>query len=390
MTPNTEAFDEWIRSHFVEMNTLLEEAYFSLDQRTAIAAVEPATKTRLLEEGSEFVSTLLGEGNTDEGFDSAYDLLGNVGLYMSACHRHEIDAANTAAPDAIKNANALALQLGASVGLTPRFSTAHLTTHNRAVDGAYKSFTSLHDEQIFLEFNCRGIFSYKRAADALVRILPLGVSHAVTHDLLKVAKDALQDVVSFNDQLFEQLDADRFFYNVRPYYKTYRVGRFDYRGSNGGDFSGINEIDLLLGLCRAEDPSYSQLLVDKFLYIRPEEQARLRDAMRRRSLLQHFLDAIDGHSNDKWFQRNAALFLEVCEMHGAAAAQHHDQLVNRFIQQPSESLSQQDFDLVTASGPPLEVVIRALEKLRDLRMAADRDDIPSAYGDLQRIRAGIG
>jgi len=390
MTQNTDAFDDWIRGNFVALNTRLEEAYFALDDKTAIESVGDSDKVALLEEGSTFVATLLSEGNTDEGFDSAYDLLGNVGLYMAACHRHDVDAAVTASPAAMKNATALSLQLGASLGLTPRFSTAHQTTHNRSIDGRYKSFTSLDAERVFLEFNCRGIFSYKRAADALGRILPLGVSHPVTHDLLAVAKDALHDVVRFNAELFEQLDADRFFYNVRPYYKTYRVGRTDYRGSNGGDFSGINEVDMLLGLCKADAPSYSQLLVDKFLYIRPEDQARLRDCMRRRSLLDHFIDRFDSSSTRPWFQRNVALFLEVCEMHGEAAAQHHDQLVKRFIQRPSEDLSQEHLNKVTASGPPLAVVIDALEKLRDLRMAADRDDIPSSYADLQRLRDAVG
>jgi hypothetical protein len=258
------------------------------------------------------------------------------------------------------------------------------------VDGRYKSFTSLEAEEIFLEYNCRGIFAYKRAADALSRILPLGVTHPVTHDLLGVARDALQDVVKSNAELFRLLDADRFFYCVRPYYKTYRVGRTDYRGANGGDFSGINEIDLLLGLCKAEHPSYSQLLVDKFLYIRPEDQERLRDCMRRRSLLLHFLDLLDSHGDEAWYRRNAALYLEVCKIHGQAAAQHHDQLVQRFIRDPSQALAQPELDKVTASGPPLEVVVNALEKLRDLRMAVDRSDIPSRFIELALLRGRIG
>ena len=34
-------------------------------------------------------------------------------------------------------------------------------------------------------------------------------------------------------------------------------------------------------------------------------------------------------------------------------------------------------------------LISALEKLRDLRLAADRDDIPSRYKDLERIRSAL-
>jgi len=41
---------------------------------------------------------------------------------------------------------------------------------------------------------------------------------------------------------------------------------------------------------------------------------------------------------------------------------------------------------ITASGPPLSVLLRALEVLRDLRAAADRRDIPTRHADLARLR----
>ena len=185
---------------------------------------------------------------------------------------------------------------------------------------------------MFLDYNTRGIFAYKRAADALVRILPLGISHPVAFDLLGDARDALLDVARWNQILFDTLDTQRFFYCVRPYYKPYKVGLHEYRGANAGDFSGINEVDLLLGLCNANNISYSQLLVDKFLFMMPEDQARLRDCMRRQSLMDALLAQLPGAASQDWFQRNARLFLEVCKAHGTAAAQHHDQLVRKFIE----------------------------------------------------------
>ena len=308
---------------------------------------------------------------------------------MGACRRHEITEPSREKSSPLGEASALAMQLGASLGVAPRFATSHLTTHNCAVRGTYKSFTSLEAEYVFLEYNTRGVFAYKRAADALVRTLPLGITHPVTHDLLSTAKDALQDVIAFNDKLFEKLDTDRFFYNVRPYYKPYRVWLHEYRGANAGDFAGINEIDMLLGLCRADNPSYSHLLVDKFLYMTPEDQTRLRDCMRRPSLLDGLLDHLEPYGREAWFQKNARKFLEVCEVHGQTAAQHHDQLVRKFIEHPAAGLPPENKVNLTASGPPLEVVVGALEKLRDLRMAADRDDIPTRHADLQRLRAAV-
>jgi hypothetical protein len=389
MTHNAERFDNWIRSSFVQLNTQLEEAYFAQPDRASVEGTGEPLKRRLVEEGRSFIVELLKEGNTDEGFESAFGVLANVGLYMAACRRHEISGAAEETASPLREASGLALHLGASMGVTPRFSTSHLTTHNPARAGSYKCFTSLTDEKVFLDYNTRGIFAYKRAADALVRILPLGISHPVAFDLLGDARAALADVARWNQILFEQLDTERFFYCVRPYYKPYRVGLHEYRGANAGDFSGINEIDLLLGLCNANNISYSQLLVDKFLFMMPEDQARLRDCMRRQSLLDALLGQLPAASSQAWFQRNARLFLEVCAAHGAAAAQHHDQLVRKFIEAPSALLPEQHLTHITASGPPLGVLLGALEKLRDLRMAAPREDIPSRHRDILALRRSL-
>lgn len=196
-------------------------------------------------------------------------------------------------------------------------------------------------------------------------------------------------MAKWNEILFRELNTERFFFSVRPYYKPYRVGLHEYRGANAGDFCGINEIDLLLGLCNANNISYSQLLVDKFLFMMPDDQARLRDCMRRRSLLDSLLEELPGSQAQPWYQRNARMYLEVCAAHGAAAQQHHDQLVKRFIEMPSQNLPASRLTHITASGPPLEVLLKSLEKLRDLRMAAVRDDIPSRHRDIQTLQRSL-
>jgi hypothetical protein len=222
-----------------------------------------------------------------------------------------------------------------------------------------------------------------------VRILPLGISHPVAYDLLVDARNALLDVAKWNEILFHELDIDRFFFNVRPYYKPYRVGLHEYRGANAGDFCGINEIDLLLGLCNANSIFYSQLLVDKFLFMMPEDQARLRDCMRRQSLMDSLLQEMSGSRSQSWYQQNAGMFLEVCKAHGEAAFQHHNNLVQRFIETPSKNVPQSRLAHITASGPPLDVLLRSLMKLRDLRMGAERDDIPSRHRDIRLLQQSL-
>ena len=384
MTPNSKTFDHWIRNRFVELNTELEILYSNQTERTNVDSIGNDLKCLLEDEGREIIKTLLSEGNTDEGFDNAFDLLGNVGLYMAACRRHEITDPSKQRTSPLKEASGLAMNIGASIGVTPRFATAHLSTHNKAVDGVYKSFTSLPAEKLFLDYNTKAILAYKRAADALLKLHPLGISHPLCLELLVVVKEALEEVIKSNAALYEKLNVDDFFYCVRPYYKPYHVGFQVYRGANAGDFAGINVIDILLGLCFTNEPAYSQMLVDKFLYMVPEDQSILRDCMRRTSIMEDFLDS--DVSSKNWYKNNLTLFLEICQLHGDAATQHHNQLVEKYIAGPSSALKGSQLDNITASGPPLEVLLDSLEKLRDRRAAANRDDIRTRFDDIQILK----
>jgi len=385
MTQKARALDQWIRTDFRQINTELEELYFDNPDLTESSGQE--IKKRLVDEGRDLIADLLNEGNTDEGFDSGFELLGDVGFYMAACRRHNITEPSREKKSPLAEASALAMQLGASLGVIPRFASCHLETHNRAVNGEYKTFTSLGDEKIFIDFNTRGVFSFIRASEALRNCLPLGVSHPITYDLLSAAKVALDEVYDSNGRLFDQLDINRFFYCVRPYYRPHRVGLHEYRGANAGDFAGINVIDLLLGVCKADDPYYSQLLVDKFLFMRPDDQLVLRDCMRRKSLLDSFLDCQAEHKNDPWFQTNLRMFLEVCEAHGRVALQHHERLVHKFIERPAESGAHTDQANLTASGPPLPVLLKGLRKLCDMRCAApDTEGFDTRYRDIQGLK----
>lgn len=392
---NVEKFDDWIRGDFKHLNTQLEQHYNTLANPTLVVNEGVALKQELAAVGGELVEALLNEGNTDQGFDRGFDLLGNVGFFMAACRRHEIDqlakvADKPAFERATKAAAALSLQLGASLGVVPRFASAHLETHNRAINGVYKSFTSLDAEIQFIDFNTRGVFGFIRASQSLLSCLPLGVSHTVTYDLLHAAHSALVDVGHNNQALFEALDTQHFFYNVRPYYKPHYVGLREYRGANAGDFAGINVIDLLLGLCRADDAYYSQLLVDKFLFMRPDDQLVLRDCMRRTSMLDAFLNALEsGESNTDWYQRNLKMFLAVCEAHGHTAQQHHDLLIKKFIEEPAEAAELTDQTDLTASGPPLPVMLKGLKKLCDLRTAANVPGIKSRCAGIQKLRSSL-
>jgi len=377
------------RSEVVQMNTELENLYFAANDRSRVEGVGEPIKAALRDEGHRYVVDLLEEGNTGDGFDVAFGVLGNVGMYLGSMRRHELTNPAREERSPFREASSLALHVGASLGMAPRFATAHLSTHNLALAGVRKSFTSLPDEFLFIDENTRAILALQRTADALTSVVHLGVSSPVADVMFDTARASLRDAIQFNNRLINQLDVQRFFYSVRPYYKPYRVGRQEYRGANAGDFSGINEVDLLLGLCRANDAYYSQLLVDKMLYMLPSDQARLRDCMTRRSLLDELLALREEHGSADWFQRNARAFLEACDLFGRWAAQHHDALVKRFIEEPASALTDDSLQGITASGPPLSVLLHSLELLRDLRLAADRPDITTRHDDLMTLRSAL-
>ena len=77
MTDNVNQFDYWIRHEFVDLNTALEDIYWQQEDKTLIGPTAKPLLEQLEHQGKEFVVQLLAEGNTDQGFDHAFDLLDN-------------------------------------------------------------------------------------------------------------------------------------------------------------------------------------------------------------------------------------------------------------------------------------------------------------------------
>ncbi|RJL35796.1 monodechloroaminopyrrolnitrin synthase PrnB family protein [Bailinhaonella thermotolerans] len=372
-------YDQWIRREFVEYNTALEEAYFAAGRELVTGRRDlEEIKEALAREGAELIGRLAGDGSVPADPEERYELLGRVGFYLAALRRHEVEA-----PD--PSAGVLSQVLGTSLGVAPRYVFAHQSLYNRAVRDAYPTFTSLPDEHVFVTYNGLGVLAYQRAAAALAPIPALGVSSPLATYLLEGARAALDDVLAFNRALSGELDPGRFFLNIRPYFKPYRVGGVEYRGVNAGDFSGINEIDLLLGLCDARDPFYQRVLAEKRPYVPPEDQGRLSRAVMIPSLLDAFLAEMDAGPLPPRLRRNAELFLAVCRSHGAAYTFHHHRLVKPFLETPAQNAEGE----VTSSGPPLEAVIAMLDRLSDLRSARRRPGLTSASASLDRLRRAL-
>ena len=264
MTGRAESFEQWIRTSFVEMNTQLEDLYFAQPDRAAVIGRGDPVKAALRDEGRVHVAELLAEGNTGDGFESAFGVLGSVGMYLGSVATPRAHQSGARGAIAVSSRPLYWRCISAHRSVwrrdSPPRTSRLITGHAPAFARALPRFRI---ESLFSMRTLAGILSLQRVADALGRIVHLGVSSPVADVMFDEAKAALHDVIRFNDRLMRKLDVDRFFYSVRPYYKPYRVGRQEYRGADAADFSGINEIDLLLGVCRANDPYYAQLLVDK-------------------------------------------------------------------------------------------------------------------------------
>jgi len=321
--------NHWLATDFTDANTGLEEAYFAAPAEIVYDNTElDQRKHALRDEGAALV-TRVGDADGDP-----YDLLGAVGLYLAACRRHEIDAPEPA--------QAVAGRLGLALGVAPRFVFAHLSTHNPMA----RTFTRLPDEATFIHYNGLGVLAYQRAAAALRRVPSVTTSLADT--LFDEALAALEAVLAANRGLAEALDPDRFFLNVRPYFKPHPVCGTEYRGANAGDFAAVNEIDLALGLCDRGDPFYQRILAEKYPYVPPEDQRLLRTPPANLHVHKEKLSAV----------RRA---------HGAAYAFHHHRLVVPFLAKPAASVPADRQARITASGPPLDVVLATLSRLVDLR-----------------------
>ncbi|MGH8999749.1 MAG: monodechloroaminopyrrolnitrin synthase PrnB family protein [Acidimicrobiia bacterium] len=389
LTTAVDRLEAWLRCEFVDRNTRLEEAYFSAGREVLCDRPDlDELKWAIVHDGARLIAPIGAPGTIPAGTGERYRLLGAVGFYLAACRRHEADGTGDRLDSPLAPAWALASRLGSSLGVAPRFVFAHQSIYNPAVGGVYRLFTNLEDEVVFVTNNALSVLAYQRAAHALRSVLPMGPSSPVAAYLFEGARAALDDVLHFNRTLGGALHADRFFFNIRPYYKPHLVGEVEYRGANAGDFAAVNEIDLLLGLCQADDPFYQHVVTEKYAYVPPGDQVLLRQAVGRQSLLDRFLAEAQAEAGavSAHLRHNAGLFLAVCRSHGAAYSYHHQQLVKPFLEEPAKASPADRQEAMTASGPPLEVVVESLARLRDLRLARDRPGASSARAALDRLR----
>lgn len=356
--------EQWLRGDFADLNTTLENAYFADRVRLSDDPGLTRHKHTLRDDGARLVDRLGGQTG------DPYRLLGAVGLYLAACRRHEVDAP--------ESAQAVAGRLGLALGVAPRFVFAHESTHNPAIDGTIRSFTRLPDEHTFITYNALAVLAYRRAAAALRGIAPMGVSHRLAGYLFDDAAAAIDDVLRFDQALATELDRDRFFLSIRPYFTPHQVCGVEYRGANAGDFAAVNEIDLALGLCDTSDPFYQRVLAEKYPYVPPEDQPKLRTPP------PNLLDAIEADRTGA----NTDKYLAVCRAHAAAATFHHHRLVRPFLETPAAATPPEQRTNLSASGPPLNVVIADLARLVDLRAARDRPG--TAHTRLARLRTAAG
>lgn len=358
-----DALDRWLRTRFLELNTALEAAYDAAGTEFLDDPSLDPVKRALLVEGSAVAGAIddLPPDDLPPDPGARYELLGMVGYVMGACRRHEVEDAGCLAP-----VWRVAERLGASLDVAPRFVFAHQALWNTAVDGRFRTFTTLTEEEAFVRHNGIAVLAYERAAAALRPVAAMGVTNPIAGPQLDAARRALDDVLAADQAITRDVSVDRFFRNIRPYFKTHRVGGGEFRGANAGDFSAINELDVLLGAADPADLFYARVVAEKLPYVPPTEAHRLRALDAGASLLARF-EAEAGAAPSAAWRENARRFLTVCRAHAAAATYHHTALVRPFLERPAAAMPQDRVAAVSASGPPLAEVVAALDRLRTLR-----------------------
>ena len=325
MSTLSDAFDHWIRGSFMEINTELENLYFAQDDRADVSRCGANLKSQLRDEGHVHVVALLAEGDTGDGFETAFGVLGNVGMYLAALRRHELTNPAREERSPFPEASSLAMHVGAALGMAPRFSTAHIAHLNFAHAGVRKSFTSLPDEILFIDENTRGILLLQLAADALAKVVPLGISSPIVDVPFAAARHALEARHRIQPAAVRQARC-----------RALLLLRAALLQALHGGTAGVSrrERRRLLRHQRAR-PAARPV---------PRQRSVLRAVARRQDVVHAAGRTRRGcvsacgtkvfsmscwrwrrqHAREDWFRRNARAYLELCELFGRYASQHHD------------------------------------------------------------------
>ncbi len=252
-----------------------------------------------------------------------------------------------------------------------------METYNRAVNGTYRTFTWRSAEKTFLDYNTRSAFAYMRAADALGRIHPMGVSHPAVHDLLVDARNALQDALALNTEL-----------GRRPRRRRVLLLRSPVLQAVPGRLPGVPRCERRR-LRRVQPDRHAARTVQPHRPVVHPGRARevpVPDTRRATAAPRVVPPPEPARQPPRPCRRAATRTgsggtprpTSTC-----ARPTEQPQLNTTTISsttsspRPAERIPAEHLDGITASGPPLDVLLRALEGLRDRRLAADRDDIPT-------------
>ena len=123
-------------------------------------------------------------------------------------------------------------------------------------------------------------------------------------------------------------------------------------------------------------------------FMPPADQQRLRECMRHASFLDELLAlagstrATTGSSAMHALISSSAICSDDC--------QRSITMTREALHRSSgDGLGAAHLEDITASGPPLPVLLRSLEVLRDMRLAANRPGIATRHADFEHLRSMV-
>jgi len=227
-----DALDAWLRGEFVRINTRLEEAYFAephrRDPRQA-AARRPQVRVA--------AAGWPARGARCRLWPRFRLTRGRA----TACSASWATISRPASATRLRSAMKWARER--RPGPSPCGSAAHSVSLRASYSPTSRSSTMrsrplshFHvaaGREVFIRWNALAVLAYQRAAmhcAALRRSAYPAASPRISSSRPRrlARRAALQPGAG------RELDVARFYFNIRPYFKTYRVGSVDYRGANAG------------------------------------------------------------------------------------------------------------------------------------------------------------
>lgn len=334
-------FDDWIFSEFPRINSAIDHG-----QREALSSLRSTGLSHVIS-----ISERLDCDHDKLSHTELSELVGNVGMFLSAILRHgcSIDGVEFDPAHQI-------LQTAYTVyGFPPRDTLETYVFMNEPRNGRYKAFTILPDEQAFIDLTKKAVGQIRLALQEL-RELSLEKRNDAVERLVRAKlhceqyRGFLQAFLAKDERGEAAVIPKVFYENFREYFPALSTCGREWGPPSAAFANDIMEFDLRLGL---SDSTYVKHVESRLEHFLPEVQVGLQDALDSQSLLQQVVNQpaqlkCPFTLAKSLLQRDlvplAVAVLELADSVGRAASSHWGLVANYLIKPHEAELNSKKID----------------------------------------------